>query len=285
MSIMVRTLPPAGSTSPTLATRYWMRPSRGATNELSAMLTREQLDLMLGRSEGVLGLQDARRGGMQGGGGAVELLPSLIEQFLRRIASLKEVAGAVELLLRQLDLRLLLLLHRARFVDRPLRLQLLRLGLLERRFEVLGIHAGHDLARHAPCRPRRPGVRPARPANLVSMLIWSASMRPLLKTMPAGNAVLRLLPPVVRTAARGETDRNDGERNSGPPSPLRRWSRDGQGRRHLGTVALSMLGGWPGRELGTTGDGIPRRLVPRFGFLDQCRLHATPMTPTADAEK
>ena len=35
----MKTLPPAGSTSPMLAMRYWMRPSRGATSVLSAMLT------------------------------------------------------------------------------------------------------------------------------------------------------------------------------------------------------------------------------------------------------
>jgi hypothetical protein len=39
MSSIVKTRPPAGSTSPMLAIRYWMRPSRGAMSELSMMLT------------------------------------------------------------------------------------------------------------------------------------------------------------------------------------------------------------------------------------------------------
>ena len=51
---MVKTLPPAGSTSPILAMRYWMRPSRGATSVLSAMFTLEKLDVVLGRMERML---------------------------------------------------------------------------------------------------------------------------------------------------------------------------------------------------------------------------------------
>ena len=39
VSSMAKTLPPAGSTSPILAMRYWMRPSRGATSVLSAIWT------------------------------------------------------------------------------------------------------------------------------------------------------------------------------------------------------------------------------------------------------
>ena len=261
---MVKTLPPAGSTSPTLATRYWMRPSRGAIKRVVGDVDAEELDLVLGRSEGVLSLQDAGRGGMQRGGGAVELLPSLIEQFLRRIASLKEVAGTVELLLRQLDLCLLLLLQRARFVDRALRLLLLRLGLFERRFEVLGIHAGHDLAgmHHVALVNQAFGQA----SGELGVDIDLVGLDPAVARDDAGGQrLLRLLPPVIRTAARGESDRNDGKRDPGPPSPPGHWSGDGQGR----DGRLVQLGGRLGHDLGTTGRGIPRCLALPFGFLDQ----------------
>ena len=77
-------------------------------------------------------------------------------------------------------------------------------------------------------------------------------------------AGLGLLPPIV-SAARGESDRNDGKRDPGPPSPPGHWSGDGQGR----DGRLVQLGGRLGHDLGTTGRGIPRCLALPFGFLDQ----------------
>ena len=101
---------------------------------------------MLGGGECVLGLSDAGSGGVQGSRSAVELLPPLIEQFLRGIAPLHQIAGPIELLLRQRDLRPPLVLRRTRFIDRSLRLKDMSLGPLERRFEVSRVHSRDHLA-------------------------------------------------------------------------------------------------------------------------------------------
>ena len=101
MSIMVNTLPPAGSTSPTLAMRYWMRPSRGATSVLSAMLILSSSTSLVAALERVLGLGDPRSGGVQRGVGGIELLLALVEQFAGRVAAVPQVFGALELLVRQ----------------------------------------------------------------------------------------------------------------------------------------------------------------------------------------
>ena len=101
---------------------------------------------MFGRAQGVFGLSHAGGGGIERSRSAVELLPPLIEQFLGGIAPLEKITGAIQLLLRQCDLRLPLFPRRARFIDGSLRLQQQSLGPLERGFEVSRIHAGDGLA-------------------------------------------------------------------------------------------------------------------------------------------
>ena len=82
---MVKTLPPAGRTSPTLAMRYSMRPSCGATSVLSSILTSNQFGVMLRRLQRVLAPRStAMLGGELQRAGGVELLLALVEKFLGR---------------------------------------------------------------------------------------------------------------------------------------------------------------------------------------------------------
>ena len=72
-------------------------------------------------------------------------LPALVEQLVGGEAARDQRVGAVELLLRERDLGLLLLDVGARFIKALLRFLDLRLGLLKRGLEVLGVHARDDL--------------------------------------------------------------------------------------------------------------------------------------------
>ena len=71
MSIMVTTLPPAGSTSPILAMRYCTRPSRGATQRVIRDIDLVEIDFMLRGGEGMFGLGDARGRRIEDGGRAI----------------------------------------------------------------------------------------------------------------------------------------------------------------------------------------------------------------------
>ena len=80
------------------------------------------------------------------GDGGVHLLTTLIEQLDGSEALGHEGAGAVELLLRQRNLGLLLREVRLRLVERALRLAHQRLGFLQRSLDIAGIHHRDDLA-------------------------------------------------------------------------------------------------------------------------------------------
>ncbi len=104
-----------------------------------------ELDVVRGRVERPLGFADAVVGGVERGLRAVEGLPALIEQFVGGEAARDQRVGAVELLLRERDQGLLLLDVGVRLVEALLRLLDLRLGLVKRGREILGVHAGDDL--------------------------------------------------------------------------------------------------------------------------------------------
>ena len=89
---------------------------------------------------------DAIVGGVERGDRPVEGLPALIEQLVGGEALRDQRLGAVEFLLRERDLGLLLLDVGARLIEALLRSLDLRLGLVQRGGEILGVHAGDDLA-------------------------------------------------------------------------------------------------------------------------------------------
>jgi hypothetical protein len=96
----------------------------------------------------VFGLVDPLAGRMQRSNATVEGLRLLIEQFLRGKAFGNKSAGAINLLLRKLDHRLLLGEEEARLVETMLRLALLRDKALPGRLKIALIHADDDLTGH-----------------------------------------------------------------------------------------------------------------------------------------
>ena len=82
-----------------------------------------------------------------GGVGGADLLTALIEQLKGGEALRHEGRCALEFLLGELDLGLLLHEVRLRLVERTLRLAHQRLGLLQRGLDIAGIHHRDDLAR------------------------------------------------------------------------------------------------------------------------------------------
>ena len=164
--------------------RYCTRPSRGATSVLSAILTlmRSAWCCTASRACSACATRAAAAASMAF---ADRLLPALVENFLRFLAALRQGGGAVELALGEGHARPLLILGGAGFVDRALRWNF-GLRLFERRFEIARIHAGDDLAALT-ISPSWTRISAIRPANLVSMSISSASIRPLLEAIPAGH--------------------------------------------------------------------------------------------------
>ncbi len=104
-----------------------------------------KLDVVARGVERILGLSDAGVGGVQKRERAIEGLPSLVEQLVRRVAARDEGRRAIDLLLRQRRLRLLLYDIGVRLLQAALGLLNLRLGLFERGFEVAHVHARDDL--------------------------------------------------------------------------------------------------------------------------------------------
>jgi hypothetical protein len=105
-----------------------------------------EFDIVRGGVERVLRLGDLVRRRILRGNGGVHLLSPLIEQLDRGEAPGHQGTGAIELLLRQRDLGLLLREVRLCLVERTLRLAYQRLGLLQRGLEIASIHHRDDLA-------------------------------------------------------------------------------------------------------------------------------------------
>ena len=184
---MVKTLPPAGSTSPILAMRYWMRPVARRDERIVGDVDLVEFDVVGGGVERALGLADAIVRRVERGDGAIEGLPALVEQFVGGEAARDQRAGAVELLLRERDLGRLLLDVGARLIEALLRLLDLRLGLSKRRLEIPACPCGRAPEPALTMSPSSASISAMRPANLVSMSISSASILPLPNAIPGGN--------------------------------------------------------------------------------------------------
>ena len=151
----MKTLPPAGSTSPTLATRYSIGPSFGATRALSAMLTRRVRHRASAASSACSRLADPFGRRVLRGDSGISQLGLLVEQFDRGEALRHERAGAVEFLLGELHLGLLLHEIGLGLVERPPRLAHQGCVLFQRRLEIPRVHHRDYLARLSPSRPHR----------------------------------------------------------------------------------------------------------------------------------
>jgi hypothetical protein len=104
------------------------------------------LDVVRSGVERPFGFADAIVGGVECGDGRVECLLAPVGQLVGGEAARDQRVGAVEFLLRERGLGLLLLDIGARVIEALLRSLDLRLGLVLRGGEILGVHAGDDLA-------------------------------------------------------------------------------------------------------------------------------------------
>ena len=179
-----------------------------------------------------VGLADAILRGAEGGDGAVEGLPTLVEQFVGGVAARDQRAGSIELLLRERHLRRLLRDVGLSLVEALLGLLDLRFGLSKRRFEIPGVHAGDHLRRfdhvafvgeHFGDAPRELGVD-----------IDLVRLDPAVAERDAGRQLRLRLPPDIEPAAGqaghdGQGERNPSANAGGPPSVLSPAARPAEG--------------------------------------------------------
>ncbi len=211
-----------------------------------------------------VGLADAIVRGAERGDGAVEGLPTLVEQFVGGVAARDQRAGSIELLLRERHLGRLLHDVGLRLVEALLGLLDLRFGLSKRRFEIPGVHAGEHLGRfdhvafvgeHLGDAPRELGVD-----------IDLVRLDPAVAERDAGRQLRLRLPPDIEPAAGQARPRWPGrarpEANAGgPPSA----SRPAKG-------PASALAQAPWIALQSTGRPAPRSALRR----GQCDWHLRP---------
>ena len=147
-SSMVNTLPPAGSTSPTLASRYWMRPSRGATSVLSAMLTRTGRRRAVAPSSACSATRIRAAAAAWAAVAASSCDCRWSSGCLAGVALLDQELRARSSSWPASRIWLAWIWSRSARAacKRLLRLADRRLGVAERGLEVARVHAGHDLA-------------------------------------------------------------------------------------------------------------------------------------------
>ena len=106
-----------------------------------------QLNILLSRIEGALGYCHPEVRRVQSRGRRIDLLSTLIEQFRSRMSSLHQRLSAVELLLCQRQLALLLRHVGASLIECTLGSQHLSFRLLQRGLEISRVHARDNLPR------------------------------------------------------------------------------------------------------------------------------------------